>query len=431
MKKIKRSFALWCYYQLMRRADRHVERRLRSRLLMGKEDPERLEERLGISLAERPTGNLIWFHAASVGESLSLVELIKRISSSQPDYNFLITTGTITSAKLILSRLPSNAVHQYIPVDTPKAVEKFLDRWRPSLAIWTESEFWPNLISFTSARDIPMILINARISEKSYRRWRFFKKSLKNLIEKFNYSLIQDQKTVKYFSKIGISSNNFELTGTLKEGSAALPHSETEQVEISKQILNRPVWLAASTHEGEEKLIAAAHRHASKASQGLLLIIVPRHPERGLEIASILTKENFKICLRSKKDKISSDTQIYIADTLGELGLWYRIAPVSFVGGSFVPIGGHNPFEPAALGSAILHGPYVENFKEIYNRLNVAGAAVKIEEASELGVKLIETLSPENAAKLAQSAWEVSSNGAEITDRAIKLIYENLSLGEL
>ena len=431
MKKIKRSFALWCYYQLMKRADRHVERRLRSRLLMGKEDPERLEERLGISLAERPTGNLIWFHAASVGESLSLVELIKRISSSQPDYNFLITTGTITSAKLILSRLPSNAVHQYIPVDTPKAVEKFLDRWRPSLAIWTESEFWPNLISFTSARDIPMILINARISEKSYRRWRFFKKSLKNLIEKFNYSLIQDQKTVKYFSKIGISSNNFELTGTLKEGSAALPHSETEQVEISKQILNRPVWLAASTHEGEEKLIAAAHRHASKASQGLLLIIVPRHPERGLEIASILTKENFKICLRSKKDKISSDTQIYIADTLGELGLWYRIAPVSFVGGSFVPIGGHNPFEPAALGSAILHGPYVENFKEIYNRLNVAGAAVKIEEASELGVKLIETLSPENAAKLAQSAWEVSSNGAEITDRAIKLIYENLSLGEL
>lgn len=431
MKKIKRSFALWCYYQLMKRADRHVERRLRSRLLMGKEDPERLEERLGISLAERPTGNLIWFHAASVGESLSLVELIKRISSSQPDYNFLITTGTITSAKLILSRLPSNAVHQYIPVDTPKAVEKFLDRWRPSLAIWTESEFWPNLISFTSARDIPMILINARISEKSYRRWRFFKKSLKNLIEKFNYSLIQDEKTVKYFSKIGISSNNFELTGTLKEGSAALPHSEIEQVEISKQILNRPVWLAASTHEGEEKLIAAAHRHASKASQGLLLIIVPRHPERGLEIASILTKENFKICLRSKKDKISSDTQIYIADTLGELGLWYRVAPVSFVGGSFVPIGGHNPFEPAALGSAILHGPYVENFKEIYNRLNVAGAAVKIEEASELGVKLIETLSPENAAKLAQSAWEVSSNGAEITDRAIKLIYENLSLGDL
>ena len=431
MKKIKRSFALWCYYQLMRRADRHVERRLRSRLLMGKEDPERLEERLGISLAERPTGNLIWFHAASVGESLSLMELIKRISSSQPDYNFLITTGTITSAKLILSRLPSNAVHQYIPVDTPKAVENFLDRWRPSLAIWTESEFWPNLISFTSARDIPMILINARISEKSYRRWRFFKKSLKILIEKFNYSLIQDEKTVKYFSKIGISSNNFELTGTLKEGSAALPYSETEQVEISKQILNRPVWLAASTHEGEEKLIAAAHRHASKASQGLLLIIVPRHPERGLEIASILAKENFKICLRSKKDKISSDTQIYIADTLGELGLWYRIAPVSFVGGSFVPIGGHNPFEPAALGSAILHGPYVENFKEIYNRLNVAGAAVKIEEASELGVKLIETLSPENAAKLAQSAWEVSSNGAEITDRAIKLIYENLSLGDL
>jgi 3-deoxy-D-manno-octulosonic-acid transferase len=428
MKKIKRSFALWCYYQLMRRADRIIERRLRSRLLLGKEDPERLEERLGISLAERPIGNLIWFHAASVGESLSLVELIKRISLSQSDYNFLITTGTITSAKLILSRLPDNAVHQYIPVDTPKAVESFLDRWKPDLAIWTESEFWPNLISFTAARKIPMILINARISKKSYRRWRFFKKTFRNLINNFNYSLVQDEKTMKYFSKMGVLDSKFELTGTLKEGSTALPHSETEQSKISKQILNRPVWLAASTHEGEEELIAAAHKHASKASQGLLLIIVPRHPERGLEIAALLKKEKFRIGIRSKKDNIFSDTQIYIADTLGELGLWYRVASVSFVGGSLVPIGGHNPFEPAALGSAILHGPYVKNFKEIYNRLNVAEAAVRIEGASELGVKLIETLSPERAAKLAHAAWEVSSNGAEITDRAIKLIYENLSL---
>ena len=188
------------------------------------------------------------------------------------------------------------------------------------------------------------------------------------------------------------------------------------------------MWLAASTHDGEETLIANAHRHASKASQGLLLIIVPRHPERGLHIASFLKKQNFRVRIRSEKENILSDTQIYIADTLGELGIWYRIASVSFVGGSLVPVGGHNPYEPAALGSAILHGPYVENFKEIYKRLNTADAAIKIEDEVELGIKLIDTLSPENAAKLAHSAWEVSSKGAEITDKAMNLIHENLSL---
>ena len=428
MKHIKRSLMLWCYFQLMKRADRFIKRRLKKRLLAGKEDPNRLDERFGKSLVDRPNGHLIWFHAASVGESLSLVELIKRVSFSQPDYNFLITTGTTTSAKLIVSRLPDKAIHQYIPVDTPKGVISFLDKWRPNLAIWTESEFWPNLIIETSKREIPMLLINARISEKSYRRWRLFRKSLKVLLDQFTYSLIQDEKTIKYFSKLGIPENKFELTGTLKEGSAALPYCEIQQEEISKQISNRPVWLAASTHDGEETLIANAHRHASKASQGLLLIIVPRHPERGLHIASFLKKQNFRVRIRSEKENILSDTQIYIADTLGELGIWYRIVSVSFVGGSLVPVGGHNPYEPAALGSAILHGPYVENFKEIYKRLNTADAAIKIEDEVELGIKLIDTLSPENAAKLAHSAWEVSSKGAEITDKAMNLIHENLSL---
>ena len=428
MKHIKRSLMLWCYFQLMKRADRFIKRRLKKRLLAGKEDPNRLDERFGKSLFDRPNGHLIWFHAASVGESLSLVELIKRVSFSQPDYNFLITTGTTTSAKLIVSRLPDKAIHQYIPVDTPKGVISFLDKWRPNLAIWTESEFWPNLIIETSKREIPMLLINARISEKSYRRWRLFRKSLKVLLDQFTYSLIQDEKTIKYFSKLGIPESKFELTGTLKEGSAALPYCEIQQEEISKQISNRPVWLAASTHDGEETLIANAHRHASKASQGLLLIIVPRHPERGLHIASFLKKQNFRVRIRSEKENILSDTQIYIADTLGELGIWYRIASVSFVGGSLVPVGGHNPYEPAALGSAILHGPYVENFKEIYKRLNTADAAIKIEDEVELGIKLIDTLSPENAAKLAHSAWEVSSKGAEITDKAMNLIHENLSL---
>ena len=234
---------------------------------------------------------------------------------------------------------------------------------------------------------------------------------------------------MKYLKKFGVSKDKFELTGTLKEGAAALPHSEVDEEEISKQINNRPIWLAASTHKGEEEIIAGAHKAASKASQGLLLIIVPRHPERGVEIASYLKKNNLRVGLRSKNDKILQETQIYIADTLGELGLWYRLAPVSFLGGSLVNVGGHNPFEPAALGSAILHGPYVHNFEEIYNRLSEANGAVRINNESELSENLIKILSPDKAARLAHAAWEVSSNGASVTDRALELIDENLAVG--
>ncbi len=359
---------------------------------------------------------MIWFHAASVGESLSLVELIKRISSSQPDYNFLITTGTITSAKLILSRLPSNAVHQYIPVDTPKAVEKFLDRWRPSLAIWTESEFWPNLISFTSARDIPMILINARISEKSYRRWRFFKKSLKNDIE--NGGTLRTKKAaLSFYDKNGVSliTDIAQLTSSYD----AVTYANI----LSKQILNNESVTGSSD-------VDRLYQNTFTQSYDTNITIESGSATLISDLITIVADTIYDpITKPQEKIEFVSNYPIPRGDSLSPVVAGKLV--LSFVGGSFVPIGGHNPFEPAALGSAILHGPYVENFKEIYNRLNVAGAAVKIEEASELGVKLIETLSPENAAKLAQSAWEVSSNGAEITDRAIKLIYENLSLGDL
>jgi len=428
MKESESSILLWCYSFFMQRAGKYLEYRLRSRIKLGKEDPNRIEERLGYSKIDRPNGLLIWFHAASVGESLSLVELIKRLSYAQPDYNFLVTTGTVSSAKVISPHLPLNAIHQYIPIDTPKAVKSFIDFWRPDLAIWTESEFWPNILKQTYAKEIPMILINARISEKSFRKWRLFKKSLNILLSKFNHLLVQDEKTMMYLTKLGVPKERFELTGTLKEGAAALPYSEEDEAEVSKQISNRPIWLAASTHKGEEETIAAAHKTASKASQGLLLIIVPRHPERGEEIALLLREKNFKISVRSKNDKITRETQVYVADTLGELGLWYRLSPVSFVGGSLTGVGGHNPFEPAALGSAIIYGPYVQNFEEIYNRLSLANGAIKITDETDLSAKLIETLSPDNAAKLAHAAWQVSSNGAGVTDRALDLIYENLSV---
>jgi 3-deoxy-D-manno-octulosonic-acid transferase len=210
--------------------------------------------------------------------------------------------------------------------------------------------------------------------------------------------------------------------GTLKEGSAPLPDSETERVQFTSAWGHRPTWLAASTHPGEEELIAEAHDAVRKSVIGLGLILAPRHPERGDAITNTLRNGGWLVAQRSKDDPIVPETQIYVADTLGEMGIWFRASPVSFIGGSLVPIGGHNPFEPAALGSAIIHGPHVDNFRDIYTRLADADACVRVEDAHSLARSLSRVLAPDEAARIATAAWETCSDGAEVTDRVIKVL---------
>lgn len=425
--KMPRSFLLGLYLAWSARGARaFAERKLRERLANGKEDAMRLDERRGIASVARPDGPLIWFHAASVGESLAVLELVRRLLEEREDLHVLVTTGTVTSAAVMADRLPDRAIHHYAPLDAKPFVTAFLNHWRPDVAIWTESELWPTLVVETHARDIPMLLLNARMSKASHDKWRFAKGMARSLLARFQTALVQDNLTMVYLRRLGMPVDRMKVMGTLKEGAAALPCDEAERAAIAATLLGRPVWLAASTHDGEEKLILQAHRRAMRSSPRLLLILVPRHPDRGDEIATHLQSDGWRFTRRTADELPMDEANVYLADTMGELGLWYRISPISFVGGSFVAIGGHNPFEPAALGSAILHGPYVTNFVDIYDRLRDGGAARLVSSPEKLAAQVASLLNPDDAATMAAAAWQVISDGADVTDLALDLIIDTL-----
>jgi 3-deoxy-D-manno-octulosonic-acid transferase len=364
----------------------------------------------------------VWFHAASVGEAASLLELLRRLTTERPGLTCLVTTVTVTSQQFLANRLPERCIHQFVPVDVRPWMARFLDHWRPDMAVWTESEFWPAMLVETHARGIPMLLMNARISERSYKRWRVAGALPASLLQRFGRVLAQDDLAGEHLRALGADPDRLTVTGTLKEGAAPLPHDEDERKRVTRAFKGRPVWLAASTHSGEEEAAIAAHLTARKVYPQLALVLVPRHPVRGDGLAEMLRGEGFELAQRSKGETVGEDTDICLADTLGELGLWYRLATVSFVGGSLVEVGGHNPFEPALLGSAILHGPHVRNFAGAYERLEHAGAAVEVRDGENLGAALITALRPDRAAAMAAAGWAACSEGADVTDTVLEAI---------
>lgn len=415
-----RSPVLGAYLMLMGRAS-FGERILRKRLAAGKESPDRLDERRGIASERRPDGMLVWLHAASVGESVSLLEMIRRMGEEWPGLSFLVTTGTVTSAQVLAGRLPPHCIHQFVPLDIRPWMKRFLDHWSPDIVVLAEGEIWPSLLTEVGHREIPVAMINARMTERAYRRWRLIPGAARAMMARIAHVQAQDQTTADRLIALGLPADRMEVTGTLKEGSAALPHDEAERQKLAQVLAGRPSWLAASTHEGEDMLAANAHRQALRSWHKLLLVIAPRHPARAGTIVSELRTDGWKVAQRTMGEEITSDIQIYVADTMGEMGLWYRLCPVSFVGGSLVEIGGHNPFEPAALGSAILHGPHLVNFADIYARLAEADAAREVTPAT-LADAVSETLEPDAAARLAHAAWGVCSEGADVTEQAMDLL---------
>lgn len=420
------SPALSLYLALTARGAGYGRRVLRRRLAEGREDPDRLAEREGIASLPRPDGRLIWFHAASVGESLSLLEVIRRLGEHDRALSFLVTTGTVSSAGILAARLPERCQHQFVPLDVRPFVRRFLDHWRPDLAVWTESEFWPTLILEAEARGIPLILVNARISDRSARRWRWLPGAARRILSAFRAVQAQDDMTAAALRRLGMPPERLAVTGMLKEGMPPLPCNEVERVRLTRKLGDRPLWAATSTHPGEEELVAAAQANAAQSVLRLMVILVPRHPERGDEIAAGLRDRGLSVAQRSAGQDPQPETQVYLADTLGELGLWYRLAPVSFVGGSLVDKGGHNPFEPAALGSAIIHGPHVRNFADIYARLDAAGAARQVRDVATLTTAVTDLARPDRRAPMAYAAWELSSSGANATDKALALILDHL-----
>jgi 3-deoxy-D-manno-octulosonic-acid transferase len=346
---------------------------LKQRLKAGKEDPARVGERKGVAARARPDGPLVWIHGASVGESLSVIPLVERLRVAHPETHFLVTTGTVTSARLMEERLPAGAFHQFIPLDHPDYVEAFLDHWRPDAALFVESEFWPNLILGARRRAGFMALVNGRVSPRSFEDWKRQPNAIRFILSSFDVIIAQDPQNAVRLT--ALSGRSVETFGNLKYAAPPLPGDEAALSALAAQIGERKHWLAASTHPGEEETIFAAAKLLKAEFPGLLTIVTPRHPARGAEVAALGAERGLNCALRSKGDEITADTNVYIADTLGELGLFYRLCEVAFVGGSLVDKGGHNPLEPARLGAAILHGPHVFNFVETYAEMRRTGGA--------------------------------------------------------
>lgn len=357
---------------------------LAQRLESGKEDPARLGERRGETRLPRPRGPLIWLHAASVGEMLAVVPLIDRIRAQ--DFAVVVTSGTVTSAALAGSRLPEGVLHQYVPLDAPQFVTRFLDHWRPNLALFVESDLWPNLILACSERKIPLILVNGRVSERSFGRWRLISGAIAALLGRFDLCLAQSPANAQRLWRLG--APRVASTGNLKLDVPAPPVDRPTLHRFSALIGLREVIAAASTHPGEETAIIAAHRRLRVKCPTLLTVIAPRHPERGPSIAEIASVAGLSVGLRSRGDLPKRDVDVYVADTLGELGLVYRIAPIVFMGGSLASHGGQNPIEAIRLGAAVLHGPHVWNFAEIYETLDQAHAAEPVADEEALTVHL-------------------------------------------
>ncbi|WP_340150250.1 3-deoxy-D-manno-octulosonic acid transferase [uncultured Sneathiella sp.] len=398
-----------------------LRRHLKKRLASGKEDPERFRERLGHSGLPRPEGQLIWIHAASVGESVSALALIDGLLAKEPERHVLVTTGTRTSAEIMTARLPAGAFHQYVPLDMKQAVCRFLDHWRPDLAIWMESEIWPNLIIQSGKRHIPMMMVNARITEKSFDVWRKSFGLSRKLLRNFDFCSAQSDLSADRLRQLGASP--VECLGNLKFAAEPLP-VDTEALEIMQKAVNdRPLWLAASTHRGEEAHILAAHQQLSARWPDMLTLIVPRHPERGEEIAALFAEAGLTAARRSLGEEMTDETAIYVADTIGELGLFYRLSKIVFVGGSLVPNGGQNPLEAARLDCALLHGPHMDNFADVMAAFSDFDAATEVDNAEALAEAVAHLVGqPAERDEMAARAAKVVATGQETLTRTLAAI---------
>lgn len=357
---------------------------LAQRARRGKEDRARLTERRGQSAVARPPGGLVWVHGASVGELASVMPLILRMCESGA--RVLVTTGTVTSSALAGKWLPANVVHQFVPLDVPRYVHRFLDHWKPDLALFVESDLWPNRIIEASRRRVPIILVNARLSDDSFRRWGKLPAAIGNLLGRFDLCLARTSADAERFAALG--ATGVIQTGDLKFDVPAPRYNPASLAALQGATARRPLLAAASTHAGEEDAMVAAHSQLRQHFPGLLTIIVPRHPQRGDEVVAIASGSGLNVRQRGRGQMPDASTEVYVADTMGELGLIYRLAPVVFVGGSLVPHGGQNPIEPAKLGAAIVHGPHVSNFADIYAALDDARGAERIENEGGLATAL-------------------------------------------
>lgn len=390
---------LLAYRLTLRALEPLAPRLLDARARKGKEDPARVDERLGYPGLTRPDAPLVWLHGVSVGETLSLLPLVERFVKTRPDLTVLVTSGTVTSARILAQRLPKGVIHQYAPVDAPGVVARFLDHWRPSLAVFVESDLWPNLLLEAKGRGVKLALVSARITEKTVDGWRRFPASARRVTGAFDLVLPQDKASAERLARLGA---HIDGLANLKLAGDPLPHDGAAFSRLSAAIGDRPVIVAASTHEGEEIAIVRA---LDKLPARTCLILLPRHPERGAEIAAALQRDGYGFAMRSRGQQPDAQTDLYVADTLNEMGLFLRLADVVVLGGSFgpplgrPPVGGHNPLEPARLAKPTLTGPDASNWTAVTGALARAGGLAVVATPWELPAAIAPLLDDPAAAR--------------------------------
>ena len=390
-------------------------------------DQKRFPERQGQATQDRPEGPVVWFHAASVGESLSVLRLIEHMGTLFPNHSFLLTSGTATSAQIVAKRLPTRTIHQFAPLDSRRYLRRFLDHWRPAAAIFVESELWPQMLRETARADVPLALVNARISEGSARNWKRAKRTSRALLSHFAMIHCQDQRTADHFTDLGMTQAR--AGQNLKSFSGALPYDASELARMQSVLQGRPVWLASSTHPGEDQIMLEAHHALLAKMPALMLILVPRHPERAEEIEVMIAEAGLHGARRATGERIDGATQVYLADTLAETGLWYALCPLTCLCGSFTPVGGHNPYEPAYAGSAVLHGPLYANFAQTYADMDASGGAAKVAGSSELSAKLGDLLSaPKRLHQMGGKARQFADTQEDALDQIAQDLSKALSL---
>jgi 3-deoxy-D-manno-octulosonic-acid transferase len=397
----------------------------------GKEDPARLQERRGHPSLRRPNRTLVWLHGASVGETVTLLPLVAKLQKR--GLAVLVTSGTVTSAKLLAARLPAGTLHQYLPLDVPRYMRRFLDHWRPELGLICESEIWPNLLIEARSRKIPLVLVNARMSERSFARWYRTPRTSRFLLSCFDSCLAQSQGDGERLAQLG--APRVSIAGNLKFDVPAPPADANTLAILDGLTTGRPIWIAASTHPGEEELVLAAHLAIKPYLPQLLTIIAPRHPQRGVEIEALAQANDVAVARRAAGEMPERAIDLYVADTVNELGLLYRLSQVAFLGGSLVPmIGGHNPIEPAKLGCALLHGPYIHNSAEIFEAFDRDGGSRSVGDAQALAGAVHRWLShPASARQAARAAAQTAAQlGGALgrTMHALEPLLMRVALGQ-
>lgn len=412
------------YRALSKIASPFLKRYLQIRLKKGRENPDRLTERFGEASCPRPLGKLIWFHAASVGESLSLLKIISVIQKRAPQLALLVTTGTVTSAQMMDKKLPAGVIHQYIPLDVPHWIDRFLDYWQPSLVAILESELWPNLFRQIHSRKIPLALLNASMSEPSYKKWSYFPRSAHKILSYVEQCLTPSSITKNRLEALG--AEDVHLTVNLKAISDPLDFDSKEAKTIQEKISTRKVWAAASTHSGEETIILDTHLALKKRYTDLLTILAPRHPERIEEVINLIKSKGLTVTRRSLGQIPQPNTDIWLIDTLGDLGLVYSLVDIAFVGGSFIPLGGHNPMEPIQLNSLVLHGPYDDSFRDHYRIL--APCLIKVSTPEDLEKQLSDLIeNPKRRNDLIKQGQEIIQQQQAGLEKIVQLLLQKVS----